>query len=98
MTLDGATAVAKGPKGTITKDLPPECEIKVEGDVVNVARPSDSRHHRRMHGQNLYPLGLCQPLHGPPPTDDGLRIDRQLNADEPRRSCPTEDQRQGIDV
>lgn len=50
LTLDGAVAVAKGPKGTITKELPPECEIKVEGDVVNVTRPSDSRHHRRMHG------------------------------------------------
>ena len=31
----------KGPKGTLTKELPVEMEIKVEGEEVIVTRPSD---------------------------------------------------------
>ena len=31
----------KGPKGTLTKELPTEMEIKVEGEEVTVTRPND---------------------------------------------------------
>ena len=31
----------KGPKGTLTRELPTEMEIKVEGEEVTVTRPND---------------------------------------------------------
>jgi len=50
VALDGAVATVKGPKGTITKTLPSECEIKQDGDVIKVSRKSEARQHRQMHG------------------------------------------------
>ena len=40
----------KGPKGELTKALRPEMIIEVEGNVINVKRPSDSKMHTAMHG------------------------------------------------
>ena len=40
----------KGPKGTLTKELPVEMEIKVEGDEVIVTRPSDLKKMKSLHG------------------------------------------------
>ena len=50
VTIDGATATVKGPKGTITKELPAFCDINQEGSVIKVTRPAETRLHRRMHG------------------------------------------------
>jgi large subunit ribosomal protein L6 len=50
VALDGFTATVKGPKGTICKELPSVCEIKQDGDVINVTRPTETRAGRRMHG------------------------------------------------
>ena len=40
----------KGPKGTLTKELPVEMEIKVEGEEVIVTRPSDLKKMKALHG------------------------------------------------
>lgn len=40
----------KGPKGTLTQDVNPDIEVKVEGYEVVVARPTDSKRHKSMHG------------------------------------------------
>ena len=40
----------KGPKGTLTKELPVEMEIKVEGEEVIVTRPSDLKKMKSLHG------------------------------------------------
>ena len=40
----------KGPKGTLTKELPVEMEIKVEGEEVIVTRPSDLKNMKSLHG------------------------------------------------
>ena len=50
VTLDGAVATVKGPKGTISKELPSTCDIKQDGDVVNVSRRSEARLDRQLHG------------------------------------------------
>ena len=39
----------KGPKGTLTKELPVEMEIKVEGEEVIVTRPSDLKKMKSLH-------------------------------------------------
>ena len=40
----------KGPKGEISAQLCSEMTIEVEGNVVKIARPSDSIRHKALHG------------------------------------------------
>ena len=40
-----------GPKGTLTKELPTEMEIKVEGEEVTVTRPNDLKKMKSLHGR-----------------------------------------------
>ena len=40
----------KGPKGTLERVLPAELEIKVDGAVVTVSRPDDSKRMKSLHG------------------------------------------------
>ncbi|MBN3583836.1 50S ribosomal protein L6 [Algoriphagus aestuarii] len=40
----------KGPKGTLTQDVNPDIEVKVEDNAVVVSRPTDSKRHKSMHG------------------------------------------------
>ena len=39
-----------GPKGTLTRELPVEMEIKQEGDVIVVTRPNDLKRMKSLHG------------------------------------------------
>ena len=40
----------KGPKGTLTKALCPTMNIKQEGNIITIERPSDAREDRAKHG------------------------------------------------
>lgn len=40
----------KGPKGTLSQQLPPEIAINQEDGTVNVTRPSDEKQHKALHG------------------------------------------------
>ncbi|MBO5653813.1 MAG: 50S ribosomal protein L6 [Clostridia bacterium] len=40
----------KGPKGELTQNIHPDMKITVEGAVLTVARPSDDKMHRSLHG------------------------------------------------
>lgn len=40
----------KGPRGTLTQQLPPEMTINQENGVLSVVRPSDEKQHRALHG------------------------------------------------
>ena len=40
----------KGAKGTLTQEFHPEIMIAMEGNVINVTRPSDNKNHRALHG------------------------------------------------
>ncbi len=48
--LKGTDLTVKGPKGSLTQNFHPEMEIKLDGGVLTVHRPSDSRDHRSLHG------------------------------------------------
>ncbi|MFD1850691.1 50S ribosomal protein L6 [Oceanobacillus bengalensis] len=48
--LDGNTITVKGPKGQLSRELHQDMIVKVEGNVVNVERPSDHKNHRALHG------------------------------------------------
>ena len=48
--LDGNVITVKGPKGTLTRSLHPEMIVNVEGEEIQVSRPSDAKLHRSLHG------------------------------------------------
>lgn len=50
MELDGNTVKVVGPRGELLRRLPEPMRIAVENGVITVARPSDSRAHRSLHG------------------------------------------------
>ena len=39
-----------GPKGELSRSLPPDMIISLEGDTLTVSRPSDSKKHHSLHG------------------------------------------------
>jgi large subunit ribosomal protein L6 len=50
VNVAGQTVTVKGPKGTLTRTFHPEMRIALEDGQVTVARPSDARQHRALHG------------------------------------------------
>jgi large subunit ribosomal protein L6 len=50
VTVNGNTVTVKGPKGQLSRSFNQDIEIKVEGNVITVARPSDAKEHRALHG------------------------------------------------
>jgi len=50
VNVDGTHVRVKGPKGTMEHTFPAEMQIAVEGNSLNVQRPTDERIHRALHG------------------------------------------------
>ena len=49
--VDGENVVTvKGPKGTLSQKIHKDMTVKLDGNVLTVERPSDSKPHRSMHG------------------------------------------------
>ena len=42
--------VVKGPKGELRQNVDRDIAIKIEGDVINIERPTDQIRHRALHG------------------------------------------------
>ena len=47
---EGNVITVKGPKGTLTRNLVDDLDIKVEGSEVIVTRPSDLKRYKSLHG------------------------------------------------
>jgi len=50
VTLDGRIITVAGPKGTLTRQLPPRMQLEREGDVLTVVRPTESKMDKSLHG------------------------------------------------
>lgn len=50
ITISGDVVTVKGPKGELTRSFNPDIEIKMEENVINLSRPSESKEHRSIHG------------------------------------------------
>src|SRR5574340_87821 len=48
--LSGQEITVKGPKGELSRALPPAVTLVVEDGIILVSRPSDSQQHRALHG------------------------------------------------
>ena len=44
------TVTVKGPKGELTRSFNQDIKIEQEGNVITLARPSESKEHRTIHG------------------------------------------------
>ena len=47
---DGNVVTVKGPKGTLTKTFNKDMIITVEGAEIKVARPTEDKLHKSLHG------------------------------------------------
>lgn len=50
VNIDGNHVTVSGPKGELSRSLSPQMQISLEGAVLTVSRPSDSKVHRSLHG------------------------------------------------
>jgi large subunit ribosomal protein L6 len=50
ITLDGQKVTAKGPKGSLSHEIPEPITIRQDGDRLLVERPDDTRQARSLHG------------------------------------------------
>lgn len=48
--IDGHTVTVKGPKGTLSRALSEEMDIKMENNEILVSRPNDEIKNRSLHG------------------------------------------------
>lgn len=48
--IDGTNVKVKGPKGTLEKSFHKDMIIKMEGTEITVARPSEDKMHKSLHG------------------------------------------------
>ena len=50
VTISGSTVTVKGPKGTLSRELPGTISVRQEGSTLLVERPNDERQNRALHG------------------------------------------------
>ena len=50
VSVSGRTITVKGPKGTLSRDIPGLIEIAQEEGTLTFSRPNDERQNRAMHG------------------------------------------------
>ena len=50
VTFEGQTVTAKGPKGTLSHQVPEPITVRQDGGTLLVERPDDSREARSLHG------------------------------------------------
>jgi large subunit ribosomal protein L6 len=50
VAIDGRRMTVTGPRGTLTREMPPIIAIAREGDEIVVTRPSEDKLHKSLHG------------------------------------------------
>jgi large subunit ribosomal protein L6 len=50
IAFDGRVVTVKGPKGSLTRELPPRIEVNRDGDALVVTRPTETKLDKSLHG------------------------------------------------
>ena len=72
--VSGRTVEIKGPKGQLIRQVHPDMQVTVADRTLTVARPTDLRHHRALHG--LTRALLANMVKG---VVDGFRVDLEIH-------------------
>jgi len=48
--IEGLLVTVKGPKGELSRQLHKDMDISLDSDFINVARPSENKKHKSLHG------------------------------------------------
>lgn len=74
LSIDAQNVVTvKGPKGTLTQSVDPDISVAVEDGQIQVARPTDQKRHKAMHG--LYRALVNNMVTG---VSEGFKIDLEI--------------------
>jgi len=73
VTLQGSTLTVTGPRGTLTREIHPNVDVRVDDGAVVVTRRDDEREHRALHG--LYRSLIANMVTG---VTDGYRRDLEI--------------------
>ncbi|MFC4389235.1 50S ribosomal protein L6 [Gracilibacillus marinus] len=57
INIDGGHVTVKGPKGELSRTFNSDLTIKIEDNILTVARPSDSKQHKALHGTTRSLIG-----------------------------------------
>ena len=74
VSVEGRTVAVTGPKGSLSREIPDPVTIKLEGDLITVSRPDDSKTNRSLHG--LCRTLIANMVEG---VANGFRTDLEIN-------------------
>jgi len=62
VSVSGSNINVKGPKGELNQKIDPDFKVKIEENVLTIARPSEQKRHKALHG--LYRALIFNCVHG----------------------------------
>mgnify|MGYP001304700474 FL=1 len=62
VSVSGSNINVKGPKGELNQKIDPDFKVKIEDNVLTIARPSEQKRHKALHG--LYRALIFNCVHG----------------------------------
>ena len=62
VSVNGSNINIKGPKGELNQKFDPDFKIKIEENILTIARPSEQKRHKALHG--LYRALIFNCVHG----------------------------------
>lgn len=74
VTVSGRSVEVRGPKGHLVRQIHPDMRVAVEGGAVTVARPTEQKFHRALHG--LTRALIANMVKG---VVEGFRIDLEIH-------------------
>jgi large subunit ribosomal protein L6 len=73
VSVADSVVTVKGPKGTLTQKLTDDISVSIDGTTLNVARPTEQKRHRALHG--LYRALVQNMIVG---VSTGFKIEQEL--------------------
>ena len=73
VSVNGSNINIKGPKGELNQKFDPDFKIKIEENILTIARPSEQKRHKALHG--LYRALIFNCVHG---VNEGYELNLEL--------------------
>lgn len=73
VSVNGSNINIKGPKGELNQKFDPDFKIKIEENILSIARPSEQKRHKALHG--LYRALIFNCVHG---VSEGYELNLEL--------------------